>query len=311
LDLMRFVDRLLGPNVPKLEARRDTGSLVALLERSSDRPTYIAAVEALCRLRDPASVGPLAHALTLTRGPSRRLIIEALRAMGGAQAADALHDLVVREDYRMLRQDAVNLGAAVTALSELGDARVVDALVWRLGRLLVCPSEGFDGAKFILLNATEQSTLHVVLDALSAVGDVRAIPILVKAVHLLRPGPSREDSSPWRHAVETLADVSRPDAGQTLASELLERTWSDRHLSVDHEWQALGVIQALGMIGGPASASPLAAVAAQLPEGWSRARDAALTALRVERELAVAVLTGLATKQPIRSARWMLQQLTR
>jgi hypothetical protein len=105
--------------------------------------------------------------------------------------------------------------------------------------------------------------------------------------------------------------VSRPDAGQTLASELLERTWSDRHLSVDHEWQALGVIQALGMIGGPASASPLAAVAAQLPEGWSRARDAALTALRVERELAVAVLTGLATKQPIRSARWMLQQLTR
>ena len=87
---------LFGPNVKKLEQRRDADGLVKCLE-NKDPAVRKDAVEALSRLKDKATVGPLMAALADPGRDVRSSVLSALEAIDSDWRKHRSADLVAEE----------------------------------------------------------------------------------------------------------------------------------------------------------------------------------------------------------------------
>ncbi len=167
------------PNIPQLEAKRDSQGLIKALTYK-DAAVRIAAAEALAPIKSPLAVEPLV-ALLKDRNPAvRRAAVGALAARGGGRVVEPLVAALEDSDpdvraatatavYRRLMTDPDQDARRATATA-LGRIRAVDAI---------------EPLVKAIMDADESVRLAAIR-ALQAIGEVQAVvPLIIVLAHEL------------------------------------------------------------------------------------------------------------------------------
>jgi HEAT repeat protein len=185
-----------GPNVKKLEERRDVNAVVKCLA-SQDPTVRKDAAEALGRLHDAAAIGPLIRALADPSRSVRNSISTALEALDPDwRAHDAVDDVAEEFVSKLKSSDPLERRAAVSALKRLPVQKALMPLIEllqdedeevRSDSALALGKLGDKRAVEPLINAVNDKCMDVQTSAAWALGslrDRRAIPALLKLVRV-------------------------------------------------------------------------------------------------------------------------------
>jgi len=168
---------LFGPNVKKLEQRRDADGLVKCLE-NKDPAVRKDAVEALSRLKDKATVGPLMAALADPGRDVRSSVLSALEAIDSDWRKHRSADLVAEEIVSELKSvDPAHRFAAATALEEFPVQKALPMLI------------------DLLQHDSEEEIRSKSARALGELGDKRAVESLINALRNDKSAEARLNSA--------------------------------------------------------------------------------------------------------------------
>jgi HEAT repeat protein len=217
----------------------------------------------LSSLRELGLTAVLKQGLERGSKAGRLACLEALAAMGGAEAAEALHAAARQAedpDVRLL---------AFKALSDLGTHVRLDALVEEIARKRVRPSRLLADVLRDVVTADPNEAMlalerpdltqtgrALVLDALGWAGDYRAIPVLISQA-------GHDDVEVRIAAVRALGRLQHPAAEPALANALSDVAWPVRAAAAE----------ASGLANLSRLSDPLAALLSD-PEWWVRFRAA-------------------------------------
>ncbi len=274
---MRLFDRLLKPNISKLENHGDAEALAKLVESDDRRDLRIAAIEALTRIGSSEAIGPLVKALSDSDGEVARAAEKAVAGLGsaagaaligtlGEQGSDAALGMLLKlgeEAVELLRaacsdQDETIRLEALGALVKLDARNNNDEVLENLFRALLA-ALGDRSAECRVLAATRLEALSdaragralaaqlkdgddtvrtACRQALLAIGEP-AVPHLLDAL-------ADRNANSRRMAAELLSEVCRTEAGiksrRVALSALLDRA-SDSNAEI-----AMAVHRALEII---------------------------------------------------------------
>lgn len=238
------------PNIPQLEAKRDTQGLIKALAYK-DAAIRIAAAEALAPLKDLLAVEPLVGLLKDGNADVRRASIAALAARGGGRVVEplvtALKDpdpdvraAVAKAVYRRLMTDPDQDTRRATA-SALGRIRAIDAVEplvkavmdsdedVRLAAIRALQAIGEVQAVVPLIivlareqvrqKATGRSSLAVERAASQAL-DVLCGP---KAIGQLQTALAHDEADVRETAIRRLAKIASPEVSDLLSAALNDR----------------------------------------------------------------------------------------
>lgn len=276
-------NRHIADALGAVRAREGVPVLTALLDRSPDGFTQVAAVDALGRIGDPAAVDALVRVATSERAEpfTARKALLALGRIGDQKAGPAVLRMLFEE-----RPGVSFFPEASFAAVQIGSPMAAPLLDVLEGRDVKLVGDVTLGAW-----AKEHNVLPGALYAKSAqllgdVGGAEAVPALVKKLGY-QDGDARVATFVRVFAAESLGRMRAREAARPLADLVVK----ERDADVRDRY-----CDALARIGDPAALPQLRAAAAQ-PGEWSL-RQGPLTALsRIGGEAERAILAAAREKE--------------
>jgi HEAT repeat protein len=216
------------PNIPQLEAKRDTSGLIKALA-FKDAAIRMAAAEALAPMKDPQAVEPLVGLLKDENPGVRRAAVAALSARGGFRVVEPLVG-ALEDPNPDVRATATT--AVFRRLMTDADADTRRTTAAALGRIRAV--EAVDPLVKGVMDADEGVRVAVVR-SLQAIGDVQAVlPLIIVLAHeqLRQKSTGRSSLAVERATSQALDALCDEKAIESLESALKHDDADVREIAV-------------------------------------------------------------------------------